>query len=551
MSIQQQCYHSLVKHRTYWLLFVVILVIAAFIRSYRLGVVPHGMTWDEAAIGYNGYALLKTRRDEWLVRLPVSFRSFGDYKAPLAIYINGIFTYFFGMNLLAVRLPFAVASLMTIAGFMLLVRELFKKYPSNFSTEWISLFAGLMMTLSPWHIHYSRAGFESGIALMFVVWGVWFFWKYVVAGSEWKNATWLFLATGSLVASLYTYHSSKIVAPLLLLTLAMWFRKELWQRRVQVLLAMLMGGVLLYPLVKDSISGSGLQRLDTSVLNNLTGLDLVFTIIKQFLIHLSPSFLAQGATTSLRHGGGGWGVLLPSTFVFAIAGLVLWLFHLFGKRRKLVGRSVPLFLFSVLWIVIGLLPAAIGEEIPHSNRALLALPGFLLLALLGIINVCSLFEKSEFNEKVEGTHHEGDQVLKAVVGTVVLVHCLLGVTFLKYYFSDFAKLSADAFKDGYIEAFQFTKENESNVEKIVFTSDYGQPYIYALFVKKTNPIWYQGGSLNMYEFTDKIDIGDLSRQKTIVVASESDDIPIERANKVVYGSDGSVRFKIYTLNTHE
>jgi len=31
----------------------------------------------------------------------------------------------------------------------------------------------------------------------------------------------------------------------------------------------------------------------------------------------------------------------------------------------------------------------------------------------------------------------------------------------------------------------------------------------------------------------------------LIVASQSDDIPLEKADHLVYGSDGQVRFKIY------
>ena len=129
-----------------------ILFLATVLRFYKLGAVPHGMTWDEAAIGYNGYAIFKTRRDEWLFKLPTSFRSFGDYKAPLAIYLNGLFTFFGGMNLWAVRLPFAIAGVLAVVGMMLLTNQLFKN-------KQLALLAGLLMTLSPWHLHFSRIGF--------------------------------------------------------------------------------------------------------------------------------------------------------------------------------------------------------------------------------------------------------------------------------------------------------------------------------------------------------------------------------------------------------
>jgi 4-amino-4-deoxy-L-arabinose transferase-like glycosyltransferase len=108
------------------LIIVITLLCAAGIRLYQLGVVPHGFTWDEAAIGYNGYAVVTTRRDEWLERLPVSFRSFGDYKAPLAIYINGVFTVPLGLNPLIVRLPFALAGVASVAIFYWLLIELFR-----------------------------------------------------------------------------------------------------------------------------------------------------------------------------------------------------------------------------------------------------------------------------------------------------------------------------------------------------------------------------------------------------------------------------------------
>ena len=159
--------------KIYYWLFGLILVIATCLRFYQLGQVPHGMTWDEAAIGYNGFAVLNTRRDEWIHRLPISFMSFGDFKAPMAIYLNGFFTAIFGMNLWAVRFPFALASIAAIAGMMLLAEKISQK-------KW-ALVAGAMMTFSPWHIHYSRAGFESGMSLAFFIWSLYFLFLYIKA----------------------------------------------------------------------------------------------------------------------------------------------------------------------------------------------------------------------------------------------------------------------------------------------------------------------------------------------------------------------------------
>ena len=79
-------------HKPSFIVFLGILLLASILRFYQLGNIPRGMSWDEVAIGYNGYGIATVRRDEWLNRLPITFKSFGDFKAPLAIYINALFT---------------------------------------------------------------------------------------------------------------------------------------------------------------------------------------------------------------------------------------------------------------------------------------------------------------------------------------------------------------------------------------------------------------------------------------------------------------------------
>lgn len=113
------------------LILIAILLLASLLRFYQLGRVPQGMAVDEVAIGYNGFAIWQARRDEWLEFLPISFRSYGDYKAPLAIYINAFSTAIFGLNLWAVRLPFTVFSILAVLGIYCLVRELLKQNKIN------------------------------------------------------------------------------------------------------------------------------------------------------------------------------------------------------------------------------------------------------------------------------------------------------------------------------------------------------------------------------------------------------------------------------------
>jgi len=46
-----------------WL--IIILLLGAFFRFFRLTTAPPGLNWDEVSIGYNAYSILITGRDEW------------------------------------------------------------------------------------------------------------------------------------------------------------------------------------------------------------------------------------------------------------------------------------------------------------------------------------------------------------------------------------------------------------------------------------------------------------------------------------------------------
>ena len=113
---------------------LIIVILATILRFYQLGQNPPSLDWDETAHGYNAYSILKTGRDEYAYKLPLYFRSFDDYKPP-------IYTY-------------------------LIVYELFKN-------KHIALLAALFLTISPWHLQFSRVAFETNSATFWSVLGTW------------------------------------------------------------------------------------------------------------------------------------------------------------------------------------------------------------------------------------------------------------------------------------------------------------------------------------------------------------------------------------------
>ena len=563
------------SHRFFFLLIVGVIVVATILRFYKLAEIPAGFTWDEAAIGYNGSAIWKTRRDEWLVRLPVSFKSFGDFKAPLAIYINGVFTALFGMSIWSVRLPFALSGVIGVILAIAVVREIFSFLPRVGEEvlpkkitllQLLTLFAGLIVATSPWHLHFSRAGFESGMALSFML--LFLLLSFYSQKSRIVQKPWLFilltvLAGVSGALATYTYHSAKIAIPLLVVVVFFTSRLE-WKKRWEwVAILVLSMLVTAYPLIKDLLYAKGAERLDqTSLFSEYSGIEVPFVIGRNLLTHLSLPFLIGGQTTTLRHGDGTWGVLLISEWflvIVAVGGMLIWL-----KKSGSVFKMkelVRVFLFGLGCILSGLLPAAIGVEIPHPNRALLAYPGFLILACLGLYfllhiiyqqrNITVLLANSSKLKKVFGntvekilTHSASLQkyyIFQCILGMTILLHLLFFLSYWHNYLTDYHLQSVEDFQYGYEQAFRFAIDREDQSDKILFTSTYGQPYIYALFFRKTNPIWYQGGSLIKYEFTDRISEADLLRPNTVIVADPTQIDP-SKGEELVIAPDGSVKF---------
>src|SRR6266404_5968345 len=122
--------------RKRWVVLLLVLLVALFLRVYKIDSNPPGLTPDEATLGYNAYSILKTGKDEYGTFLPIIFKSFGDYKPGLYIYFTAPFVAVFGLNETSVRLPSVVAGTITVFLIYLVTKELFGKEKLAF----ISLF---------------------------------------------------------------------------------------------------------------------------------------------------------------------------------------------------------------------------------------------------------------------------------------------------------------------------------------------------------------------------------------------------------------------------
>src|SRR5437868_2226536 len=109
-----------------WLFFPVIVIAASFRRLYKLDSVPPSPYWEETALGYDAYSIAKTGKDFHGNPYPLlSFPSFGDYNTSGYFYVLAPVVNILGINTIAVRLPSAVAGIVSTILLFYIGKDLF------------------------------------------------------------------------------------------------------------------------------------------------------------------------------------------------------------------------------------------------------------------------------------------------------------------------------------------------------------------------------------------------------------------------------------------
>lgn len=196
---------------------ILVIFLAFFLRVYKLDQYPLGFTWDEAALGYNAYSILKTGKDEYGNVLPLIFKSFGDYKPGLYVYLTIPWILILGLNEFAVRLPSAIFGTLTILIFYLLLREKsirsFLKIKFGGNSEYSALASLFLLAVSPWHIYFSRGAWELNVMLFEVVFGFFLLLKYLkekkkIMALSFRigfDSLFFYLSIGKIISSFITF----------------------------------------------------------------------------------------------------------------------------------------------------------------------------------------------------------------------------------------------------------------------------------------------------------------------------------------------------------
>jgi len=129
----------------------------------------------------------------------------------------------FGLNEFSVRFPTALISTLSIPLFYFLFKKLTRK-------ENVAVLGTTLVTISPWHIYFSRYVSDHLMAGVFVALGLYLFLK-MLDGEWW----WSILSAFAFVLSVYTYYPERLFVPLFLLALTLLERKVINLKRRKVL----------------------------------------------------------------------------------------------------------------------------------------------------------------------------------------------------------------------------------------------------------------------------------------------------------------------------
>lgn len=482
--------------------FLLILLLAALLRFYQLGVNPPSLSWDEAAMGYNAFSIGNTLRSEYGRFLPLNyFASFGDYKPVLYVYTAVLPVKIFGLSEFAVRFPSAFFGVLTVAVTYFLVKELFPdnsprsvalshrpRSPAESAGHLggvtpfslLPLLASFLLAVSPWHINLSRAGFEANLALFFLLLGVWFFLK---------GGRFLLLAAISLVATFYTFNSCRVFVPLLLIGLAPFCQKKLLAAKKWAIAAVVLGGLLLLPLGPHLLSTEGRLRFkEVNIFSDLRPIEtanqriavyqnawwariihnrrvyFAFSFLSHYFDHFHPNFL-------FLYGDGN-----PKFSIRDVGQLYLWslpflLIGLFSLLREKTEVS----LFLLFWLLVAPLPAATARETPHALRIENILPTFQIFTAFGVIVFYQWLKKQKKRFRY--------CLITAAAGLLIFNIAF----YLHNLFFHYPWEFSGEWQYGYKEAIEYISQVKDNYEKVVFTTALGRPYIYFLFYEQYPP----------------------------------------------------------------
>jgi hypothetical protein len=352
------------SRRNRWLelgAFVFILLLAIFLRTYRLDAIPPGIYVDETNGGNDALRLLEGSG--------VSPFATGWYETPngYIYYMAAIFK-IFGATWIGLKIVSLIPAILTIPAVYLLARQLFGPLTG--------LCAMLLMAVSRWHLSMSRWGWNETAPPLFQVLSFFF----LLRGLRDRRA--LDYTLSGLLAglSIYTYLSARLAILTLILYIIYWILSDPsgWVASIKrcwfgLVLMTSAAAVVIAPIMVTYLTNTFVltNRISQiSVLRDIQDQGSITPLVDNIGDILK--FFHQTGDLQGKHNLPAEPMADPITGLLFAVGVALSLIAWRDQRRILL----------LLWLVIGLSGSFLSShsESPQSYRSLTALPAVVIIA---------------------------------------------------------------------------------------------------------------------------------------------------------------------------
>ncbi|OGM27577.1 hypothetical protein A3A76_03800 [Candidatus Woesebacteria bacterium RIFCSPLOWO2_01_FULL_39_23] len=488
-------------NRRIYILLAIILISGFILRVFNLSENPPSVSWDEISHGYNAYSLLKTGTDEW-GKIPIlNFRAYGDYPLPLNLYLTIPYVAALGLSTFSIRLPHAILGILTALAAYFLAYALTK-------SRGISLLTTLLVVLEPWTLFTSRIVLQQNLSIFLLTAGMAAFFN--------KHKS-KFLLPASFILmflTLFSYHSTRIFSPLLVIVTLFIFRndfKEKYLRKglislifiVSIIVFFLVSVVILIDpnsrarskwlfIIDQAAINRIIEKREASTLpyeiarfvyNRPTYFITKFT--SNFLGYFSPKFLFFKGGTQYQYNLPGFGLSYLVNLPFFYLGIFLVI------KNAIKGSKD--YLLILTWLLLSPISGSITNETFAVTRASTMLPLPMLLSAFGLATIWEWMVKGRVTAGMK--YWISYHTFKAFAPLAAIIYfTFLGISvyaYLRNYFGNYRLNYSWSWQYGYKEVINYARVNYGKYDKIIVTKKYGEPHEFLLFFWPWDPQQYK------------------------------------------------------------
>ena len=413
-----------------------ILLLALFLRTYDLSNNPPELFSDELINYTSAKSVIETGKDLHGRLIPY-FTDTVELRPPIYGYFAYASSIILGENTIAIRAPAVFFGLITIIAVYLLAFEFFEDRRA-------ALLSAFFMAIIPWHIHYSRAGWEPAAFLPFLLLSSDFFIHGINNNKKYLVA----LAFGLFTLTIYTYQAAPLYSFIFLFSLFLinyqYFLREKKLLLVSVIISLILVSPYIWTVDNEYMMYARAKAISTfsSGLNS----ESLSIFAHNYISHFKPAFLFISGDPNLRHGAGVgtiYWIMLPLILI----GIIQLIKSDIPRRYKI---------FIAIWILIFPLGGSLTNDgVPHATRTL---PGAPVLCILSGIGFGAIFNFIK--------PKTGKEIFSYAFTAIIIVLSLLSLGhFARNYYYEYPKRSYLYWDYGHKDVFSKINSIQDNYKR--------------------------------------------------------------------------------------